>query len=346
MFPACSPSSFPQVASILSWFQTRASLQVEILALRHQVTVLKRSQRGRLRLNSADRLLWVWLCRFWANWRWALLIVKPETVIAWHRKGFRIYWTWKSHQAAPGRPTVPREVRDLIRKMSLVNPLWGAPRIHGELLKLGIELSQATVAKYMQRHPRPPSQTWRTFLDSHLKQLVSTDFFVVPALSFRILFVFVVLAHHRRRVIHFNVTAHPTSEWTAQQIAEAFPWDTAPRYLLHDRDSIYGDSFRQKVRGMAIREVLTAPRSPWQSPYVERLIGSIRWECLDHLIVFNESSLRRTLKSYFDYYHGARTHLSLEKDAPETRPVQPPELGSVVELPEVGGLHRYERRAA
>ncbi len=229
--------------------------------------------------------------------------------------------------------------------MGLANPLWGAPHIHGELLKLGIEVSQASVAKYMARQRKPPSQTWRTFLNSHVRSLVSTDFFVVPTVSFRVLFVFVVLAHHRRRVIHFNVTANPTSEWAAQQIAEAFPWDTAPRYVLHDRDNVYGDIFRQRVRGMAIREVLTAPRSPWQSPYVERLIGSVRRECLDHLIVFNESSLRRKLKAYFDYCHWARTHLSLEKDAPETRPVQPPQLGSVVELPEVGGLHhRYERR--
>ena len=335
------------VFSARSWFRSRAALQVEILALRHQLIVLKRSQRGRLRLNSTDRLLWVWLCRIWANWRSALLIVKPETVIAWHRRGFRWYWRWKSRQGEPGRPAIDLELRELIRKMSLANPLWGAPRIHGELLKLGIKVSQATVAKYMVRQRKPPSQTWRTFLNTHARQLVSTDFFVVPTVSFRILFVFVVLAHHRRRVIHFNLTAHPTSEWTAQQIAEAFPWDTAPRYLLHDRDSVYGDIFRQRVRGMAIREVLTAPRSPWQSPYVERLIGSIRRECLDHLIVFSESSLRRRLKAYFDYYHGVRTHLSLGKDAPEIRPVQPPELGSVVELPEVGGLHhRYERRAA
>ncbi len=240
-----------------------------------------------------------------------------------------------------------REVRDLIRKMSLANPLWGAPRIHGELLKLGIEVSQATVAKYMARQRKPPSQTWRTFLNNHLKDLVSTDFFVVPTLSFRVLFVFIVLAHRRRRVLHINVTAHPTSEWTAQQIAEAFPWDTAPRYLLHDRDSVYGDIFRQRVRGMAIREVLTAPRSPWQSPYVERLIGSVRRESLDHIIVLKEWSLRRTLKSYFDYYLRSRTHLSLAKDAPETRPAQLPELGAVVEVPRVGGLHhRYERQAA
>jgi transposase InsO family protein len=185
------------------------------------------------------------------------------------------------------------------------------------------------------------------FLDSHPKQVASTDFFVVPTVNFQILFVFVVLAHHRRRVIHFNVTAHPTSEWTAQQIAETFPWDSVPRYLLHDRDSIYGDVFRQRLRGMAIRELLTAARSPWQNPYAERLIGSIRRECLDHIVVINEWSLRRTLKLYFNYYHGARTHLSLEKDTPETRPVQRPDLGSVTELLEVGARHhRYERRAA
>jgi hypothetical protein len=259
------------------------------------------------------RLLWAWLLHLWSGWRSALIIVKPETVIAWHRRGFRLYWIWKSRQGGPGRREVSREVRDLIRQISLANPLWGVPRIHGELLKLGIELSQATVAKYRERHRKPPSQTWRTFLDSHLKELVSTDFFVVPTVNFRILFVLVVLAHQRRRVIHFNVTAHPTSERTAQQIADAFPWDTAPRYLLHDRDSIYGDVFRQRVRGMAIREVLTAPRSPWQSPCVERLIGSIRRECLDHLIVFNESSLRRTLKSYFDYYHGAHALVAGER---------------------------------
>jgi putative transposase len=241
---------------------------------------------------------------------------------------------------------VTGEVRELIRKMSTANPLWGAPRIHGELLKLGIEVSQATVANYMVRLRKPPSQTWRTFLHNHAKQLVSTDFFVVPTISFRVLFVFIALGHHRRRVLHFNVTAHPTSEWTAQQIAEAFPWGDAPGYLLHDRDSIYGDLFRERIRGPGIREVLTAPRSPWQNPYAERLVGSIQRECLDHLVVFNERSLRRTLQAYFDYYLRLRTHLALGKDAPESRPIQPPELGPVVELPEVGGLHhRYKRIA-
>jgi len=231
--------------------------------------------------------------------------------------------------------------------MSTANPLWGAPRIHGELLKLGIQISQAAVAKYMVRPRKPPSQTWRTFLENHVKVLVATDFLVVPTVNFRMLFVFVVLAHHRRQAIHFNVTAHPTAEWTARQIAEAFPWDSAPRYLLHDRDSIYGESFQKRVGGMGIGEVLTAPRSPWQNPYVERLNGSIRRECLDHVIVLNESSLRQILKSDFEYYGRSRTHLALEKDAPEGRAIQPPELGVVIELSEVGGLHhRYERRAA
>jgi transposase InsO family protein len=338
---------FSFLVTLGSFFQTRASLEVEILALRHQINVLRRSQRGRIRLNSADRLFCVWLLRLWSGWRSALVIVKPETVIGWHRKGFRLYWRWKSRLGKAGRRAVDREVRELIRKMSTANPLWGAPRIHGELLKLGINLSQATVAKYMARHRKPPSQTWRTFLNNHVRDLVSTDFFVVPTVSFRVLFVFVVLAHHRRRPVHFNVTANPTSEWTARQIAEAFPRDSAPCYLLRDRDSIYGDSFRETVCRMDIREVLTAPRSPWQSPYAERLIGSIRRECLDHIIVLNESSLRSILKSYFEHYRRSRTHLALAKDAPEPRAIQPPGLGAVVGIPEVGGLHhRYERRAA
>src|SRR6516164_9727395 len=210
------------VLSIRSWFRSRAALQVEILALRHQLTVLKRSQRGRLRLNSADRLPWVGLSGLWSPWRSALLIVKPETVIAWHRRGFRWYWQRKSRQGEAGRPAIDGEVRQLIRKMSSANPLWGAPRIHGEMLKLGIEVSQATVAKYMVRRRKPPSQMWRTFLNNHAKQLVSTDFFVVPTVTFRVLDVFVVLAHQRRRLLHFNVTSHPSSEWAAQQIVSGW----------------------------------------------------------------------------------------------------------------------------
>jgi transposase InsO family protein len=239
------------------------------------------------------------------------------------------------------------EVRGLIRRMSTANPGWGAPRIHGELGKLGIKVSETTVAKYMVRQRRPPSQTWRTFLSNHVKDLVSADFFVVPTATFRLLFVFVILFHDRRRPVHFAVTSHPTAEWTAQQLLQAFPWDTAPRFLLRDRDGNYGKTFRDAAQWLGIEEVLCAPRSPWQNAYAERLIGSIRRECLDHVIVLHEPGLRRVLRSYFDYYAHSRTHLSLDKDTPIPRPVQPPELGRVVELPKAGGLHhRYERRAA
>ena len=327
--------------------RSRAALQAEILALRHQLLVLQRaSRKQRLRLSPADRLLWIWLCRIWPGWKSALRIVKPETVIAWHRKGFRLYWSWKSRRC-PGRPPVVAEVRELIRRMSLANPGWGAPRIHGELGKLGITVSETTVAKYMARLRKPPSQAWRTFLSNHLGNLVAVDFFVVPTATFRLLFVFVVLAHDRRRPVHFAVTRHPTAEWTAQQLVQAFPWDSGPRFLLRDRDGIYGSAFRETAAGLGIEEVLCAPRSPWQNAYAERLIGSIRRECLDHVIVFNESGLRRILRSYFEYYTHSRTHLSLHKDTPSPRAVQPPDFGAVVELPEVGGLHhRYERRAA
>jgi putative transposase len=231
--------------------------------------------------------------------------------------------------------------------MSRDNPTWGAPRIHGELLKLGIDIGQTSVSKYMVRRRPLPSQSWRTFLEHHLHSLVSVDFFTVPTIRFQVLYVFLVLAHDRRRVLHFNVTAHPTAEWTAQQLRDAFPWDTAPRYLLRDRDKIFGETFTCQVRDLGIQEVLSAPRSPWQRAYVERVIGSIRRECLDHVIVFGETSLRRTLRGYFDYYHRSRTHLALGKDAPDPRPVQVPELGPIVAMPQVGGLHhRYERRAA
>jgi len=230
------------------------------------------------------------------------------------------------------------ETRDLIRNMSASNFLWGAPRLHGELLKLGIGVSQATVAKYMVKHQKPPSQTWRTFLENHVNQLVSVDFFVVPTVTFRILYVFLVLAHDRRRIVHFNVTEHPTAEWTAAQILQAFPWDKAPRFLLRDRDSIYGAAFRAMVKSLDISEVLTAFRSPWQNPYVERLIGSIRRECLDHVVILNEISLRRHLVSYLDYYHSTRSHLSLGKDSPDGRAIQPPETGKIFALSKVGGL--------
>ena len=334
------------VAFVREIVLSRARLQLENIALRQQVAVLKRD-RPRPQLHPLDRVFWVFVSRLWPRWKDALVIVKPETVVGWHRQGFRLYWKWKSCHGKPGRPRTSKETRELIQRLSRENPLWGAPRIHGELLKLGIDVSQATVTRYMVRHPKPPSQNWLTFLNNHVGCLVSIDFFVVPTATFAVLFVFIVLRHERRRIEHFGVTAHPSADWVAQQIREAFPWDTAPRYLIRDRDGAYGQSFRSTVMAMGVEEVVTAPRSPWQNPYVERLIGSVRRECLNHVIVLNERPLRRILVSYLDYYHRHRTHLSLGKDTPEGRSVQPGGTGKIVAFPQVGGLHhRYERLAA
>lgn len=226
-------------------------------------------------------------------------------------------------------------------------PDLGSPRIVGEVGRLGITVSKSTVEKYRSRVRKPSSSTWRAFLANHVKDIVACDFFTVPTVQCRVLFVFIMLAHERRRIVHFNVTEHPTAQWTAQQIVEACPWDDAPRYLLRDRDSIYGDYFQRRVKHMGIEEVKIAPRSPWQNPYAERVIGSIRRDALDHVIVLNERHLRRVLRSYIEYYHHWRTHLSLDMDSPESREVQPPELGPVIKLPEVGCMHHhYERIAA
>jgi putative transposase len=247
------------------------SLHLEIIALRHQLAVVNRSRRPRLRLTSVDRMLWAWLAHAWDGWRSAVCIVKAETVVAWHRRGFRLFWTWKSRHRT-GRPVVPLDVRALIRDMSTANPLWGAPRIHGELLKLGISVSQSTVATYMRRHPHPPSQTWRTFLTNHASQIMAADFFVVPTITFRLLFVLVILAHDRRRIVHVAVTEHPTAAWTAQQLRNIFSENETPRYLLHDRDSVFAD-VATTIGGMNIQTVRTAPRSPWQNAFAERGAG-------------------------------------------------------------------------
>jgi putative transposase len=331
--------------SSLAFFRTRRQLAVEILALRHQLGVLKRSTK-RPRLTNADRGLWVLLSRRWPGWRDALIVVKPATVMKWHRAGFRRYWTWRSRSKG-GRPAIDPEVRKLIKQMATAN-MWGAPRIHGELLKLGINISEATVSRYLPRRRKPPSQTWRSFLENHVDTLVSVDFFTVPTVLFHVWFVFVVLAHDRRRILSINVTSSPSAAWTANQIVQAFPWQSAPRYLLRDRDGIYGAVFRKRVKNLGIEEVVTARRSPWQSPYVERVIGTLRRELLDHASVLNERHLRWLRKRFVaEYYHPCRTHLSLGKDAPEQRAVEPPETGEVIELPVVGGLHhRYARRAA
>ncbi len=283
------------LAVVRSSLRSRFELEAEILALRHQLAVLQRQGPRRPRLGRVDRGVWVLLSRLWPNWRQAVQIVQPDTVVRWHRHGWRLYWRWKSRPRRPGRPRVPRGVQALIRQMCRANPTWGAPRIHGELLKLGIEIAETTVGHYLVRPHRPPSQTWRTFLTNHVGQLVAIDFFVVPTLTCRVLFVFIVLVHERRRILHVNVTDHPTAAWTAQQLRNAFPWDTAPRFLLRDRDRTYGPAFRTGVDAMEIEDIVTAPHSPWQNPYAERMIGSIRRECLDHVIVWNERSLRRHL---------------------------------------------------
>jgi len=246
-------------STLRSSLHSRAALQAEILALRHQILVLERSTRGcRLHLRSGDRAFWVCISRLWKNWRLPLRIVRPDTVIAWNRKGFRLYWTWKS-RARYGRPKTTHAIRALIRKMSLANPRWGAPRIHGELMKLGIDIGETSVAKYMVRPRRPSSQTWKTFFKNHMQEMVSTDFSIVPTATFRLLFVFLMLSHDRRRIVHFGVTAHPTAEWTTQQLINAFPWNSTPGYLLRDRDGSYGEPFPRVAKAMQIREVLTAP---------------------------------------------------------------------------------------
>jgi putative transposase len=332
--------------TFISVLRSQRALALENLALRHQLEVFKRNAK-KPRLTNRDRALWVFLLRYWADWRESLTLVQPETVIRWHRRGFRLYWKWKSRPRWPGRSKVPVDVRNLIRQMSQTNPLWGAPRIHGELLKLGITVSQAAVSKYMVHHWKPPSQSWRTFLTNHAQDIVSVDFFTVPTATFRVLFVFLVLSNERRRIVHFNVTDSPSAPWTGQQIVEAFPWDTAPKYLLRDRDGVFGEDFARRVESMGIKQALISARSPWQNLYVERVIGSIRRECVDHTIILNERHLRRVLMDYFKYYHDSRTHLGLEKNCPQPRPVELPDLGPIDSEPMVGGLYRrYFRQAA
>ncbi len=323
---------------IRSLFKSERQLALENLALRQQVAMLRRSLK-RPRVSTVDKLFWILFSRHVDGWRKILHALHPDTVVRWHRRGFRLYWRWKSRGAKPGRPAVNVALRELIRQMQASNIGWGAPRIHGELLKLGIEVSQSTVSKYMQHSKIPPSQTWRTFLSNHAHCLVAMDFFTLPTAKFRILYVLVVLSHDRRKVVHFNVTDHPTAQWTAQQLVEAFPFDSASRYLLRDRDAIYGEAVQRRIKSLGIEEVITAPRSPWQNPDVERIIGSIRRECLDHVIVLNEEHLRRILRDYFYYCHTCRTHLSLNKDPPNPRVVETAELGNIIALRRVGGLH-------
>jgi len=332
------------IAAFVGWFRrSPAEREAEIVYLRQQLIILKRTVPARPRLKTTDRLLFVCLYRLFPSLLDASIIFKPETLLRWHRSGFRLFWRWKSRRQV-GRPAVAADIRSLVRHISRENPLWGAPRIHGELLKLGIQVAQSTVAKYMIRRRGPPSQGWKTFLHNHAPHIGAIDMFVVPTIGFRLLYGLTVIRLERRRLVWINVTANPTAEWIARQITETFPWDQAPQYLIRDRDASYGYVVTRRLAAMGIRDRPTAPRSPWQNGHVERLIGSIRRECLDHVVVLGETHLRQVLRAYADYYNHARTHLALAKDAPIARPVQA--TGSIVAIPLLGRLHHQYARMA
>src|SRR5256886_3263737 len=319
-----------------SLFKSKSRLEAENAVLRHQLIVLQRKMRGRVHLTNGDRLFLVQLYRWFPSILKAITIIRPETVVRWHRAGFRRYWRWKSRSAG-GRPPIHAELRALIWRMSVDNRLWGAPHIHGELLKLGFVVAQSTIAKYMAKKGDPSGQGWGTFLRNHMPHMAAMDLFVVPTIGFNLLYVLVIVRLARRELVWSNVTTHPTAEWIAQQITEAFPWHEAPRYLIRDQDRIYGAAVARRLQAMGIRVKPIAPGSPWQNAFAERLIGSIRRECVDHMVVLGEAHLRRMLNSYARYYNESRIHRSLSKDAPFPRAIE--RLGVITSRPVLGGLH-------
>jgi hypothetical protein len=325
-------------------FRTRRSLELEVIALRHQLGVLQRTKRHPTLITPADRFIWGWFYQFCPqSVRW-LRIAKPSTVIKWHRHGFLFYWRYKCK-----RGSLPRKVKGALRRlifqMYSENAGWGAGRIHGELQKLGYNITKRTVANYLKRIPHSrPTPGWRTFLKNHMHDAAAIDMFVVISMSFKIIFAFIVLGLDRRKILHVGATEHPTQNWLASEITEAFTKNPRPNYLIRDRDRCYGRKFSERVNELGVREHVTAKQSPWQNIYAERVIWTIRRECLDHVIIMSENHLRRILVAYADYYNRSRTHFSLDQDCP-TRPVQPLGAGSkIVSIPQVGGLHhRYER---
>jgi transposase InsO family protein len=321
---------------VSSLFKSKSELEAENAALRQQLSVLQRKVRGRVQFANSDRLFFIQLYRWFPAILKAMTIIRPETLVRWHRAGLRRYWRWKSRNLG-GRPRIDAGLRALIRRMSIENMLWGAPRIHGELLKLGFEIAQSSVAKYMIKRCGPPSQGWRTFMRNHSSDVAAMDLFVAPTLGFDLLCAFIIVRLARRDLVWINVTSHPTADWIARQITEAFPWNEAPRYLIRDRDQVYGVAVRHRLRAMGIRDNPIASRSPWQNGFAERLIGSIRRECVDHIVVLGEKHLRGVLKSYARYYNETRTHRSLDKDAPISRPVE--RAGSIISHALLGGLH-------
>ena len=326
------------LAVVVSPFKSKCRLEAENAALRYQLIVLRRKVRGRIRLTNSDRLFFIQLYRWFPSVLKVITVIRPETLVRWHRAGFRCYWRWRSRPRG-GRPQISAELRALIRRMSIENPLWGAPRIHGELLKLGFEVAQSSVAKYMVKRRGPPSQGWRTFLRNHAPDIAAMDLFVVPTVGFDLLYAFIIIRLDRRDLVWINVTTHPTAEWIARQITEAFPWNEVPHYLIRDRDRIYGTMVTRRLRVMGIRDKPIAPASPWQNSFAERLIGSIRRECVDHIVVLGETHLRRILQTYACYYNKIRTHRSLNKDTPAFRLVQ--RVGNIESHTILGGLHHH-----
>jgi Integrase core domain. len=326
------------LALFSSLLKSKSRLEAENAVLRRQLIVLQRKMRGRVHFTNSDRLFLIQLYRWFPSVLKVITIIRPETVVRWHRAGFRRYWRWKS-RCLGGRPQIEADLRALIRRMSVDNPLWGAPRIHGELLKLGFEVAQSSIAKYMVKRHGPPSQPWGTFLRNHAPDIAAMDLFVAPTIGFNLLYGFIVVRLARRRLVWVAVTTNPTAEWIARQISEAFPWNEAPRYLIRDRDRVYGTMVTRRVRAMGIRDKPIACGSPWQNCFAERLIGSIRQECLDHFVILGEAHLRRILGAYAAYYNVSRTHRSLDKDAPLSRPVQ--RAGSIHSYAILGGLHHH-----
>ena len=331
---------------LLSTLRSREDLILENLALRQQLLVL-RSQRPRRRLATAHKLFWIALRGVWSGWKKPLVMVTPRTVVAWHRAGFRLYWRWLSRaKQVGGRKPVSKELRGLILRMAMENPTWGAPRIHGELLKLGLDVSEPTVSRWLRRVPRRPDpvQRWLTFLRNHREAIAAMDFFTIPTLTLGVLYCFFVIGHDRRRILRCGVTRNPTTLWIAQQMREAWPYVPAHRFLLFDRDTKFGSNVVSFAKEMGSQPIRTAFRSPWQNGVAERWVGSCRRDLLDHVIVLNERHLKRLLAEYVRYYHEDRTHLGLAKDTPAGRPALPRHAaGSKIRsFPRLGGLHhRY-----
>jgi putative transposase len=332
------------VALLRAAVRDRNDVVAENLLLRHQLAVLTRPTRKRPRLRTRDRLLWLLARLVRRDWRQHLVLVRPETVIRWHRQGWRLFWRWRS-RGPIGRPRVSAEVRDLIARIARENPGWGAERIRGELLKLGIAVSKATVQRYRRRGPaRPPSQTWRTFLRNHRLAIWAADLLTVQTLTLKTLYVLVFVNHARREVVHLNVTTSPTAAWVWRQVIAATPWGRGPRYLVRDRDAVYGRDFVQRAHGLGIKTLLTPIRAPRANAVAERLVGTLRRECLDQLIILNEAHLRAILTEFAAYYNHERPHRTLHLDTPE--PVTRPPVGAIRASPVLGGLHHVYERAA